>query len=116
MKKPLSFAAVLLVVCACASNSDILDPPCGQPATLEGQPDRGVDGFTIGVRESTSYPGIVAHALGRKYGFTPTFIFRDGSFSVEKITPQVLARLRCDPEVENVSYIRRTWAVGHEKP
>jgi hypothetical protein len=97
-------------------SSEILNPPCGHPATLEGESDQGVGGFIIVVRESNSYPGIVAHALGRKYGFTPASIFDDGSFSVEKITPGVLARLRCDPEVESVSYIRRTWTAGPEKP
>jgi hypothetical protein len=116
MKRHVPLAAVLLLLCACASNTDILDPPCGQPAPLEGQSDPGVSGFIIGVRESTNYPGILAHELGRKYGFIPDAIFKTGSFSVVEITPRALARLRCAPDVENVSFVRRTWTTGHEKP
>jgi hypothetical protein len=116
MRKHVALAVVSLLLCACALNSDILDPPCDQPAPLEGQSDPGVSGFIIGVRESTSYPGILAHELGRKYGFIPDAIFRAGGFSVVEITPRALANLRCDPDVENVSFIRRTWTTGHEKP
>jgi hypothetical protein len=108
------FAA--LSMCACASNPAVLDPPCDRPSVLEGEQDRGVRGFIVTLRDDGKLaPGMIAYDLGRKYGFTPQDVFRSlHAFSVSELSPQVLARLRCEPSVDRVSYIRRIYETGNE--
>jgi hypothetical protein len=117
MKKHAALATLCVLLCSCASRGEIIDPPCDNPAPLEGQSDLRVKGFIVSVHEWKSYPGILAYELGRKYGFVPDSIWKRGAaFSVIEITPDALARLRCDPDVKNVSFIHRTWIAGQERP
>jgi hypothetical protein len=93
-----------------------MDPPCDRPSVLEGEQDEGVRGFIVTVRDDGKLtPAMIAYDLGRKHGFSPQDVFRSSSaFSVTELSPQVLAHLRCEPSVERVSYIRRTWIPGYE--
>jgi hypothetical protein len=117
MKKRAALAALYVILCSCASRGDIIDPHCDNPAPLEGHSELRAKGFIVSVHEWKSYPGILAHELGRKYGFVPDSIFKSiAAFSVIEITPDALARLRCDPDVKKVSFIHRTWTTGQEKP
>lgn len=94
----------------------VLDPPCDGPSVLEGEQDRGVHGFFVTLLDDGKLaPEMIAYDLGRKYGFTPQDLFRRShAFSVGELSPEVLARLRCESSVERVSYIRRIWVTGNE--
>jgi hypothetical protein len=75
-----------------------------------------VRGFIVTLRDDGKLAaGMIAYDLGRKYGFTPQDVFRSlHAFPVSELSPQVLARLRCEPSVERVSYTRRIYEAGNE--
>jgi hypothetical protein len=95
----------------------MLEPTCDRPAPLDGEWNSGTPGYIVDFRENIDDPGNVAHELGRKYGFVPESVFRSiGGFSVVLLSPQALAGLRCESQVEGISFNQPTWIPGYEKP
>ncbi|MES2464862.1 MAG: hypothetical protein V4671_30220 [Armatimonadota bacterium] len=83
----------------------VLAPACSNPAPLTGTYD-GVPTYIVALTPGTS-AAEQAPLLGAKYGFTVQYTFPSSYsppyFSAE-LSPEALARLRCDPLVAETFY------------
>jgi hypothetical protein len=107
--------ATVLPAVPYADDFTAVTPPCAQPARLEGHFD-GVPGVFVGLK--STIPGPEPHAAGmalaKKYGFRI-----DGwgglwtGFVVSFLAPIEIAKLRCEPDVEFVSFNQRNSISGN---
>ena len=101
--------AMMLSVAGHANDSSVITPSCAEPARLEGQFDPAAPHLVVVLKADVQNSQAVAVALSRKYGFSLRWVFRTlKGFAASLLTPAELARLRCEPEVEVVSYDQQT--------
>ncbi|MES2462787.1 MAG: hypothetical protein V4671_19570 [Armatimonadota bacterium] len=81
----------------------VLAPACSDPVPLRGTYDPRGSRLQV-----TLIPGTdateQAPLLGAKYGFTPQFILSSSPSFQAELSPEALARLRCDPFVADIYY------------
>lgn len=95
----------LAMIGGCASAPEILDPGCDNPAPLDGKFDRRTPGYIVMFVDNVSDAEATTQELARKHSFIPASIFRRfKGFSVQALTPQALASLRCEPNIRGVSF------------
>jgi hypothetical protein len=100
--------ALLLPLAAMADDSSVVTPTCEHPARLEGNFD-GSPSIIVMLKADTPDYQAVAVTLSRKYGFKLRWGFRSmKGFIADLLSPAEIAKLRCEPEVETVSYDQRT--------
>ncbi|HYC60757.1 MAG TPA: hypothetical protein VEK79_14435 [Thermoanaerobaculia bacterium] len=75
-------------------------PQCSDPAPLIFPPGIVRQGWIIAYKAGTDTAAVTT-ALMAKYGFTPTF--RIGIFVAANLTPEMIAGLRCEPQVKSIS-------------
>jgi hypothetical protein len=113
----IALSAVATCFAACVAAPEISEPNCDQPAPLDGEWNAKTPGYLVGFRNGTADAGSLAYQLGRRYGFVPESIYKTiGGFYVVELSPEALAGLRCEPQVQAISFNQRTWIPGYEKP
>jgi hypothetical protein len=94
-----------LLIAACAAVPEVLEPPCSDPAALSGKYHRSTPGYLVTVAESVTNIESLAHELAGRYAFKPGSIMkRIKVFSVQTLTPEALAGLRCEPTIRDISF------------
>jgi hypothetical protein len=103
-----------LLIAACAAVPEVLEPPCSNPAALGGQYHRSTPGYLVTVAESVTNIESLAHELAGKYAFQPGSIMnRIKVFSIQTLTPEALAGLRCEPTIRDISFNEPT-RIAHD--
>jgi hypothetical protein len=104
----LILAAVFIAFPLSAEDVEVITPTCAQPAELEGHFD-GSASIGVLLKADTPDSQAVAVALSKKYGFRVLWILRAGKgFIASLLTPSEIAKLRCEPDVETISYGQKT--------
>lgn len=97
--------AVLLLASVGASATGLAQspPPCASPAPLLGPASCDATGYIVGYKSGTDVVPLT-HALEAKYGFTANKIWYSAvlGFYSSSLTPQQVALLRCEPQVDHV--------------
>ena len=75
-------------------------PQCEEPAPLIVAPGRVTPGWIIAYKAGTDTKTVTPRLM-EKYGFTPSFTL--GIFVAAALTPEMIAGLRCEPEVRSIS-------------
>jgi hypothetical protein len=102
------FVAIAMIS-GCTSAPEILEPSCDNPAPLDGKFDSRVQGYIAMFVNDGIDAGATTGELARKYSFTPESIFGSiKGFSVQALTPQALAGLRCEPSIRGISFNQQT--------
>ena len=104
--RALSALAIVVFAPVAFADSDAtaIAPPCANPARLENQFD-GIAGVWVGFKPSTVNPHAAGLALSKKYGFKiEGYGFYWKGFIVSFLAPTEVAALRCEPDVEFVTY------------
>ena len=78
----------------------VVTPQCTNPAPIIYPPGIVRPGWIITYKTGTDTK-TVTPALAAKYGFKPTFTI--GIFVAANLTPQMIAGLRCEPQVHSIS-------------
>ena len=100
-----SFLVATLLIAACAAVPEVIEPPCSNPAPLSGRYHRSTPGYLVAVAKNVTNIESLAHELAGKYEFKPESIMnRVKMFSVETLTPEALAGLRCEPTIRDISF------------
>jgi hypothetical protein len=102
------FVAIAMIS-GCISAPEILEPSGDNPAPLDGKFDSRVPGYTAMFVKDVTDAGATTRELARKHSFTPESIWGSiKGFSVQALTPQALAGLRCEPSIRGISFNQRT--------
>jgi hypothetical protein len=110
IKKEIAALAValdmMLLGNGCAVAPEVLEPPCAQPAWLDGKFDPGAPGYIVSFTDEVDDVVAVAQDLARKHSFALDGTYQSAlkGFGVQVLTPRALADLRCDPRVLGVSF------------
>jgi hypothetical protein len=100
--------AAVFIGFALPAELEVITPTCAQPAELEGHFD-GSASISVLLKADTPDSQAVAVALSKKYGFRILWILRAGKgFIASLLTPGEIAKLRCEPDVETISYGQKT--------
>lgn len=83
----------------------VVKPACPSPAPLNGRFDaRAPDAYIVTYRAGTD-AAAVTEGLQRKYGFTARHVYTAALLGfAATLTPEALAGIRCEPEVEAAEY------------
>ena len=97
--------AMIVSAAAHADESSVVPPTCARPARLEGQ-FNGASVVVITLKATASDSQTVAMALSRKYGFKLVYVrpAPEKRFVASLLTPSEVAKLRCEPKIDVVSY------------
>ena len=107
---PLLF--ILACVAANATDSDVIAPSCAQPARLENHFE-GSPYITVVLKPSAKDRQSVVRGLSRKYGFQIIAVYHAvNGFTVSLLSPEEIAKLRCEPEVDTVTYDQKVSISG----
>lgn len=91
----------------------LVEPSCDDPSPLEGEPEPAAPGFIVifkdkekGRSRSPEEVQVTVSDLADEYDFEPASIYSHAleGFAVEEISPEALARIRCEPAVDYVQY------------
>jgi hypothetical protein len=95
-------------LCSCSSAPRLLEPPCSSPAPITGEWDRRAPGYMVHLFPQ---PDPVAHARAfvERHGLNTAYIAKD-FFTVDQMSPEVLAELRCE---KLVKVVRRNKYLGY---
>jgi hypothetical protein len=108
-----AFLAGSMCIGACANAPEILAPPCDSPVMLDGKYHHRTTGYLISVRHNVMNVESLVHNLAAKHAFKPSSIMSTVRiFSVETISPEALAALRCEPAIRGISFDEPT-TIGH---
>jgi hypothetical protein len=95
-----------LALSACRSIPPALPPPCDKPAPLVGSPHRESPGVGVSVRRGHPNPEIAAGLIAARNNLGRVKYLPLGNvFFILDETPALLAKLRCDEDVEFLQYI-----------
>jgi hypothetical protein len=98
-------AAALGVIAACTPAPQMVEAPCNQPVPVNGKWDSSAPGYLVGYDSSIVDP----LEISRRLGFEAESIFSDWGFYVRTLSPQVLARLRCESGIRYIDHNERIW-------
>ena len=87
-----------------ASPVGLAAPSCTQPAPLYHVAETQPPGVIVKFRRGVTDPVVAAAALARKLNFRVTRQWAYGGFFVANVTPNLIDALRCEPQVESVTY------------
>jgi len=109
-------ASLLLALTAPAESLSVITPACSQPARLEGHFD-GSPSISVLLKADVPDSQAVALALSKKYGFRILWVLRatGKGFIASLLTPSEIAKLRCEPDVEIISYAQKT-SISQDAP
>ena len=102
-----------IYIAGCATDPEILEPPCSSPAVLDGNYHQSTPGYLVSVQDSVTDIEALVHELAAKHAFKPDSIMSTVKiFSVKELTPGTLAALRCEPTIGAISFNEPT-RIGH---
>jgi hypothetical protein len=76
---------------------------CEQPAAVEGHLDSAAPGTIVIVRENANVAAVAAR-LTKTYHIELTVLRTLHGFTVQTVTDEMVASLRCEPDIESISY------------
>jgi hypothetical protein len=98
------FAGTIFIA-GCATDPEILPPPCSTPAVFAGNYHQSTPGYLVSVQDSVADIESLVHELAAKHAFKPESIMSTVRiFSVEELTPGALAALLCEPTIAAISF------------
>jgi len=89
------------------SGSGHAAPVCAQPAPLNDGSRTSPQGFVVTIKASVKDPSALVSALEGRHHFKAThygWYGKYASFFVFDVPPQLIDALRCEPDVESVTY------------
>ena len=91
-----------------ADPSRVVEPACDDPAPLEGSYDPDAPGYIVVFEPSVAAADAraTAEALAAEYGFTVDRVYESAlvGFFTPDATPEMVAGLRCEPQVRRVEH------------
>jgi hypothetical protein len=78
-------------------------PTCAKPAELFGHFSAEAPNAIVMVRRGRNLNDMVLH-LATKYHFVPYVYHRIAGFSAQKVTEELVAKLRCEAGVESITW------------
>lgn len=98
----LAVLVTALLSTACANAPRVEAPTCERPAPLLGQYDGRAPGYQVRLRTPSES---AARELVSRYELQPRDVSSSGEWiSLARVSPTVIARLRCDRAVESVQF------------
>jgi hypothetical protein len=106
------FLAVSVSPVFAATNSDleVVRPSCSEPAPLEGNYDPQAPGYIVMLKKTAEATSEM-EVLSKRYSFKIDYPFESISSFSAKFSPDVVAKLRCEPTVKIIERNRSTHAL-----
>ena len=79
-------------------------PTCASPAPLYDLARTSPQGILVRLKSDVADPEAVMSVLTKKNGFTVAYRFPPRSYFVAAVTQTIVDALRCEPEVESVTF------------
>lgn len=88
-----------------AAEPALLSPTCKNPAPLKGKWDPQAPGYIIVYKNGLADPAKATANIASKHGLTVDHDLASvGMFFTRKMTPQQLAKLRCESQIAFIEY------------
>jgi hypothetical protein len=97
------FAVALAISLTSCAHAGVPLSLCAHPAAVEGHLDPAAPGAIVIVRRNADLDAVTAR-LTDTYHIELTVVRTVHGFTVRTVTDEMVARLRCEPDVESVAY------------
>jgi hypothetical protein len=101
-------ATVLLLIAAFSTPTEATEPPCDHPIPVSGEWDDKAPGYIVAYTSDVEDPKAKTLELSRRLGFKVGGQFNFGAFFTPALSPESLARLRCEPRIRYIEHNVRT--------